>query len=424
MKNSILRPLTSMLGSAAALALLSGCSGATAPGDSELGTSAQALRCYDYSGNPNNTDGDCAWRDWSRLTPNNDQNVAGMQQEFAPALCGSEHGFLAVTADTGGHYHILQFDAPGVAPSWASYGNRQFVAKPSCGQREDVVNSSGQTVGAFVIAGKSTDNKIYTSAGVMGAPGPGNQGAPSEPFAAISSDTYSGGGNPTLAGSTHDRTVSAMALVVVDSNQVIWGYSRQLPYLSHSWSARVQGPKLPTGWAAVGAPAMVQLGLNYGIVVHAHNAGSHRDAFFYTYFFAVQWPPAFSAAIPGSGPATWTQWAIPLQAGQTISDDPALTADSTNGLTLWWRSNSQILETAAPNLQPPGSTPPILPAIAVKPGNTISFGSAPAALAGYTFDEGMYVVVARDSTGSPAGTGYSWFITDTNSFTGGETPGP
>jgi hypothetical protein len=413
MQHFMLPSWSSILSGAAALALLSGCSGAGGGDAAAVGTSREALRCYDANtGNPS-SDGNCPWRDWSEVAPNNQPSL-DISQEFAPALCASGNaGFLAISVDTGGHYRTLQFNEASTAGAWGSYGQKTFVTKPTCGLREDVT-VSGQTRTGFVVAGKASDGKIYASAGTLAnVTVPQQNPTANDTFTAIGNDVYSTGGNPALAGGNPAvGTGNAVALVTMGTDlQTIYGYSRLLPYPSHGWSARVQGPKLPSGWTSVGAPAIVQFPITFAIVVHAHNATLRKEAFFYTYFVAASSPPSFSNAI-GSPGGTWAQLPLVLQAGQTINDDPSLTSDNTYGVTLWFRSNSQILQTASGSLPTVGSNP----AIAIKPIDGVSFGSAPSAWAGNTYEEGIYVAIARD--GSPTGTGHLQFITDTISTPG------
>lgn len=316
---------------------------------------------------------------------------------------------MAVTVDTGSHYRILQFADPATAGTWDAYGNKQFVSKPACAMRDNGVYRG--TAGAgFVIAGKASDGTIYTAAGTMAPVSyPQSNGGANEVFTAVGSDKYTTGGSPALGGGNEQvGTGSMIALVVMGTDsQTIYAYARPLPYLSHAWSSRVQGPKLPTGWSAVGAPAIVELPITFAIVVHAHNSQTNKEGFFYTYIAANTSPPVFSNAI-GSPSSSWAQLPLSLQAGQTVNDDPALTSDSTYGLTLWFRSGSQIVETAAATVPTLGTNPPL----AIKPADGVSFASAPAATAGVTFEEGQYVVLARRSPDS-TGASHLWFITDT-----------
>jgi hypothetical protein len=397
---------TFIMSSAAALALLSGCSSGGGRDAAAVGTSTEALRCYDSNTGQPNGDPNCPWRDWSQVVPNNQPSL-DISQEFAPALVASGNaGFLAISVDTGGHYRTLQFNEVSTAGSWGSYGQKTFASKPTAGLREDVT-VSGQTRTGFVVAGKGTDNKIYASAGTLANAGvPQQNPTANDTFTAVSNDVYATGGNPGLAGGNPVvGTGNAVALVTMGTDlQTIYGFTRLLPYTTHAWSARVQGPKLPTGWTSVGAPAIVELPVTFAIVVHAHNATLHKEAFYYTYLTANSTPPGFSNAI-GSPGGVWTQLPLQLQAGQTISDDPALTDDNTYGLTLWFRSNSQILQTASGSLPTLGSNP----AMPVKPADGVSFGGAPSAWAGVTYEEGIYVAIARDGSS----TGHTQFITDT-----------
>ena len=245
----------------------------------------------------------------------------------------------------------------------------------------DVSGTSG-----FVVAGKgSSDNKIYASPGIM-APAEEFQEnpTPAGPFTAVSNTAYSVGGAPALA-SGGFGTNSVVMVFMGDDNRTIYGHVRPIPYLQNSWTSRITGPQLPSGWTAVGAPAIARLPVTFQIVVHARNAfQQHR--LFETHFFGDG--QYFSNNI-GSPSPSWVQ----LPSMGTIDGDPALTYSDTHGLTVYFRRGTQIMQT--------GGFPLVSnPVLAVKPNEGIQFASSPAAIANWAFESqnGTHTVIARTTS--------------------------
>lgn len=340
----------------------------------ELGVQSSALRCHDGNGKPI-TDANCPWRYWDHLLPSSGVDIT---HGLAPAMCAGVSGFLTVSVDTGGRYRTLQWHAGGHAPSWSLYGNRTFSSKPACALRENVT----ATRAGFVLAGKATDNKIYTSAGTMAAATSSQQNVTAnEMWTSVSDEEYPAGGSPalgfTLGGFGGDGVVLTF---MGDDARTVYAHSRHVPYLSNDWSPIITGPVLPSGWTAVGAPAVHALPVTFRIMVHAQSGSTHR--LFETYFFLDDGDGYFSTAF-ASTPAVWTQ----RPSLGLIEDDPAITFAPGFGTTVYFRRGSEIRQTTE---SASFHTP-----LAVKPNEAVEFASAPAATAGVPFDQGTHVVVAR-----------------------------
>ena len=242
-------------------------------------------------------------------------------------------------------------------------------------------DASGQP--GFVVAGKATDNKIYASAGIM-SPGAATQLNPSAAtaFAAVSNTVYSTNGAPALASGGFGSN-SVVLTFMGDDNRTIYAHVRPFPYLTSSWTSRITGPQLPSGWTAIGAPSLARLPVTMQIVVHARNAfGS--DRLFTTHFYADG--QFFSNGI-GSPASSWTM----LPSMGTIDSDPALTFHDQHGLTVYFRRGTQMMQTG----EPLGSNP----VLAVKPNENIQFAGSPAALANWAFESqnGRHTMIARST---------------------------
>lgn len=363
-----------------AMVWLAGCGGEIR-GVDELGTASQALRCHDGAGNPVN-DANCPWKFLSRQTPSTPAN--DISHRRSPALCGGNN-FVTVSVDSNSQYRTLQWHWLS-ASSWMLYGaSKTFASRPACTQREeDVPGQSG-----FVIAGKSNDNKIYASAGLM-ALGTSPQQNPSwvTPFEAVSNTTYTNGG-PALATGGFDTP--AVVLVFMGDDRRIYAHTRKIPYLDNTWSSRITGPQLPTGWNPVGAPSIARLPITFQIVVHARNGT--QDRLFETHFF-VNSQHHFSSGI-GSPEASWTMLA---DMGR-IDDEPALTYHESHGSTVYFRrydpftQKSQIMQTSG---FPLGANP----VLAVKPNANINFDGSPAATASWAYESqnGLHTMIARTTS--------------------------
>jgi hypothetical protein len=377
------------------LALCGGCSGAGANDGEHVGSRSSDLRYVDpttgqVSSNPtypwcDEILGEC---DFNPAAP---AGGADITSTSAPAVCGGGTGGVAsspsrlvlfsVQSSTN-VYRVMEFNSSSYDPgeftaSWGSYGARAFVSKPACTLRESQPN--GQP--GFVVAGKSLDSsigkyRIYASAGNFSVPQPSGPVNPTaaEAFTAVGSDTYTNGGSPALATGTTSGAQGVALVAMGDDNRTVYGYFRVLFYQANSWSARITGPVLPSGWTAAGSPSIdfVTGSFNlFHIVVRATSSGISR--LFETYFNPHNGSPYFSNAA-GSPSPSWAQLSIT----DTISSDPSLTYSQNLGAeTLVYLSGTQLKQTSGLcNVQELGTKP-----ILALPTSGLSFSSAPASLA-------------------------------------------
>lgn len=358
--------------------LLTAC-GEPGPDDEILGELSSALSC---PGNPNN--GDCPWKTVHLLEPNPASN--DIVHEQAPTLCGGEgNGFFAISVQASTHrYRTLQWNLATTSPSWGSFGTKAFASKAGCSFREDG-DSNGNP--GFVIAGKATDGKIYAAPGTL-APGAVPQGTPvaNAPFAQVGTHTYNSSATSPAGAPTLATGGNKMVMVLLGNDaRTIYAHVRAIPYVSasSSWSGRITGPVLPSGWTALGPPAMVVHPVTFYIVVSARNGG--QDRLFATHFYG---PGQHFSSGTGSPPATWQQLA---QLGPISTGGPSLTY-SPLGTTYWYRLGGEIRETTAPV-----ATNPLLP---VAPSKGHIFASDPSASWGWGTDSqgGLYHVLARTTS--------------------------
>lgn len=350
----------------------------------EVGMVGAELRCHDGYGNPYN-DPNCPWKSLSRLTPFESNN--DISHRMSPAVCaGDESTLLTISVDPSNRYRTLQSHWFG-APQWGWYGSRTFVSKPACSLRE----SDAEGRAGFVVAGKSTDNRIYASAGIMQPGGlPQENPIPAGPFAPVSQTTYTTGGIPALVRGGHNDSV---VMVFMGDDRRVYAHQRAIPYLSNSWSQRITGPQLPAGWTPVGAPAIVQLPITQQIFVLARNGS--QDRLFETHFFV---PPEGSPRFSNFSGYPSAKFVMLPDLGR-IDSAPAVTASDAHGITIYFRrynpatQTSQIMQTGG---YPLGSNP-VLP---VRPLEGIDFTGSPAAVANWAFESqnGTHTVVARTTS--------------------------
>jgi hypothetical protein len=365
------------------LVLLGGCAGGATSHAEEVGKSSQALQCV---GDENN--GDCPWRYWSPLCPQNDCSN-DIIHTAAPALCYTPAGYLVVSVDTNAQYRVLQFTFSLMGPAWDVFDDTSaWLSKPACALRED--DAPGQP--GFLVAGKYLDNYIYVEPGTMAPFAYPQQNPVWDGWYDLVSGPYSTGGIPAMASQMDDSGNGATVVVYMgDDGRTIYGNAHVLPYTQNGWQSNVTGPVLPYRWAAVGAPAIASMGGGvFQIVVHAHNRRLSQDALFQTYFFADDNQNTFFSNQSGSPAISWTQLKESLAAGTfTIDDDPALTL-STLGPTVYFRSGQQIYQTTG---YPLGSNPVLALSTSMMGDNVVA--SAPAATGGHTLDQGTNVFIAR-----------------------------
>jgi hypothetical protein len=377
------------LAASASLSLgIAGCGampdGGNAAGDSQVGSTTSALRC---TGDP--TNGDCPWKGtWARLLPHNNVDVT---HNWAPTLIAGNPGWITFTVDSTNHYRMLQWHANGRGPQWDYFGPSTLTwnSRLAASLANDTLAQP-----TFVVAGKarSTDannNRILTSTGTMGVSGlnPGNP-IQTTAFTLLdtnASHTYVTGGLPALASRRDGSGGGSMVVTYFDDNgSTIYAHHRLLPYVSNTWTTRITGPALPPGWKVVYAPTIAYSAPVFHIVVHARNASTNQDALYETYF-NYSGGSAFFSDETGAAVQGWkNQVIVPPSVG--INDDPWITVSSALGITAYFRSGTQIKETA---YQGPINYLPVNPTAG------ISFASAPAGTGDYAFDMGTQVIVAR-----------------------------
>lgn len=352
-----------------AMLLLAGCGGEM--DEIDTATITQDLRCADGNGNPIN-DANCPWKYWAPLSPSND-----ITHTMSPATCAKTTA-LTISVDTLGRYRTLQWHSV-LASGWGNYGTKSFASNPTCALRED--SAPGQA--GFVLAGKGTDGKLYTSPGTMAPAGiPQSNPTPDAAWAAIDNTVYSTGGLPALA-SVPNRDTLVLTFMGTD-NRTIYAHTHSLPYTDPgtSWDDRITGPQLPSGWSVLGAPAVAALPMTVQIVVYAVSGSQER---LFTTHFDGQ---GFSGGVPGSS-ASWQM----LASVGNIDSAPSLTYSSQHGATVYFRRNNQIMQTSG---YPLGSNP----VHAVKPNEGLSFAGAPAGNYGWQYESqgGAHLVVARTTS--------------------------
>jgi hypothetical protein len=368
----------------------------------ELGTAEQALRCS--NGGVASNDPNCPWRTpWHQLLPDNNIDIS---HRMAPALCANPTGgWLTVSVDATSKYNVLQWHSLGLksrSPSWSVYGStRTWNSKPACANRENINRpQDGQEVGGFVIAGKlkssdpNTNNKLFASPGFLS---PASSMAENPTFQSgfaivdpqVPPRSYSTGGLPGMSSAVDEAGAGSVVLAFMgDDLRTIHAHVHNLPYTNFaSWGTRLNGPVLPTGWTAVGAPSVTRMPATFQIMVHAHNNATGGDRLYETHFFSggSGGVAHFSNEI-GSPFPTWT---LRLNSG-TIADDPWITYHPEIGTTAYFRRGTQIMQTG----QPFGTRP----VLAVRPDTGIVFASAPAATGGVSFDQGTHIVTARSTS--------------------------
>ena len=355
--------------------------------DSQVSGSSSALRC---TADP--TSGDCPWKGtWARLLPHNNIDVT---HNWAPTLIAGNPGWITFTVDSTNHYRMLQWHANGRGPQWDFFGpsNLTWNSRLAASLANDTLAQP-----TFVVAGKArssdaNNNRIMVSTGTMGASGQ-NPANPTQTTAFTlldtnSAHTYATNGLPALAASHDGSGGGSMVVTYFDDNgTTIYAHHRQLPYATHSWTGRLTGPGLPSGWKVVYAPTIAYSFPVFHIVVHARNNTLNQDALYETYFY-FDGTNAFFSNETGSPVQGWkNQVVVPPSVG--INDDPWITVSSALGITAYFRSGTQIKETA---YQSPINYLP------VNPSAGISFASAPAGTGDYAFDMGTQVIVARTTS--------------------------
>jgi hypothetical protein len=363
--------------------LLAGC-GELGPNDTPTKVET-ALEFIDNNGNVS-SDGSWVWADpfngpdsWTPAVPQG--GGADITHTSSPAVCGAiaQPGLVSerlaiISVDSASHYRTIELYAPGApefSTSWGNYGTKTFASKPACVMRENESGQNNPDAPGFVLAGRGSatgDHYLYASRGIFTALGTFTPPVPLEAWARVDSNNkYDVNGSPSVATDGVNAVGSNLVMVVMgDDNRTIYAYVRSLPYTSHSWSARITGPLLPTGTTAVSAPSIDFIqGFVYifHIVVRATTNGQTK--LYETYFVAdgsglgghfsdiKVHPPGFWAALPVTGP---------ISGDPVISYSPnlALYQQTMNAETLFFTSGTQIKQTSGFASSTPLGTLPVL----------------------------------------------------------------
>jgi hypothetical protein len=182
---------------------------------------------------------------------------------------------------------------------------------------------------------------------------------------------------------------SALIVFMGTDNRTIYAHARDIPYLSSSWSARIAGPTLPTGWTVTGTPTVAFAGLTFHIVVRAKNGNSTR--LYMTHFYAAGAAGSeYFSNVYASPALSWT--ALPSLGA--IDSDPSLTFHVDHGFTIYFLRGTQIMQTSAASTPLNFGQSPIM---AVYPARGVAFTEAPAAVGYWGFESqgGRHTVIGR-----------------------------
>jgi hypothetical protein len=319
-----------------------------------------------------------------------------------PTICTNfQGGWVVASRDDKQRYRTLYGFGPiaQYMTNWAIHSAntqspRLFSTRPACAMREN--DSNGRP--RFVLAGKSTDNKLYVSTGTLPQASENLDPAfVSADWGAVSSRTYGSGqqdpgpASPVLA--SHPSSNGGMLLAFI-SGSTVYAHHHALPYAGSSWRARVAAPPLPNNAIPVGTPAVTfvegwaQL---FHVVVRAQVGSQFK--LYETYFGRTANGPNFCGILCGSMAPSWTE--LPISG--TISSSPALEYSPQLGAeTIYFRRNDDMVQTSGfATAQQLGT----LPLVDVYP-TAIKFTGAPAAIAGFQFEMGSHLVVSTFSDGN------------------------
>ncbi|HTV22562.1 MAG TPA: hypothetical protein VMG12_27930 [Polyangiaceae bacterium] len=303
---------------AAATALLAGAAGCS--GAEPVEADEFATRTGDLAADQ--------WKNWSAGL------FADTDLMSDPALCnvGNSLAFFLVAQNTDSLYYLRSFGRfPN--PSWKRFGARiLFDSAPTCTSQTLLPSTDDK----FILAGRSTDGKIYALEGVQPAvTGP----TPANPdwtggWMPVSNTVYAGNdGKPALS-SDGSRIVLAF-----EKNRTVGGstisnvlvHTQTLPYASNKWNATpIMSPDIPV--RVSGIPAITYMSGTTNEFVIMVRGSSSSGPLYWIYF---------------NGTTFEGSWAnVPI--GE-VSSDPSLEYHHAQGaLTLYFRRRNEIMQTSVP----------------------------------------------------------------------------
>jgi hypothetical protein len=259
------------------------------------------------------------WEAWRRTTAT--ANITN-----SPAICSNRKGFFVTVqhASPDSRFYVKTWFFV-ENPEWKQFGTRQFASPPTCAMQYPYPSNDPK----LLLAGKSTDNRIYVVEGEL--PEADSQVAPNPdwtgPWTQVSAATYTGStsGRPALASSG-----SRVVLTYVNVNR-LYAFHRALPF-AHSWTGPVAAPAFPTDVSSTGIPAITYMaGSTNKFVIMVQGRVGATGGLYWIYFNGT--------AFQGS----WARAFVPL----AVESDPALEYDPEWGaLTVYFQSGNAILQTS------------------------------------------------------------------------------
>jgi hypothetical protein len=322
---------------------------------------------------------------------------------LSPGICGNtSNGFILLSVNNQGKYIDFQFNANTKGPKWDLWDSGvTFKSKPSCALVDQAGNSKF-TQPNFVAVGLGTDGHLHSAGGEYAVngypqanPSPINKIDTTRPVDEVidASTTYPAG--PGIASVLFTATSGITLVVAVDSNNVVWAYTKIAPFFYSKWSAPQRCGVLPTGWTAYGAPSLdnraPNFGTNFDIVFHLQNTSTHQDAL---------WAGSILTTVNGQVDSFQLAQVKGTLTGVTVNDAPALVWDpDINVETVFFRSGNQMLQTSGNPIDL--GDYPVVSAEPPAPNWPTSFNPTPnsPAVAWGSYDIGYYVIIARGSDG-------------------------
>lgn len=250
-----------------------------------------------------------------------------------PAFCSNKIGDILVTVrSTDDFTYYVRRAELSWNPSWKQVEDLTFASRPTCAMRYPYQSATNR----FFLAGKSSDNRIYTIEGIRPTSGSGPAPNPNwlGDWQQVNATQYTATDQYTEANGWPALSSNGNRLVLafLNGNRVS-AHSRSLQPGPWTWNQNpANSPVLPSGTNATGVPAITYMGGSTNqFVVMVRGVTSAGIRLFWIYFNGT--------AFVGN----WTQASI----SNTISSDPALEYDTDwDVLSLYFRSGTDIRYTS------------------------------------------------------------------------------
>jgi hypothetical protein len=296
-----------------------------------------------------------------------------------PALFSNTPGWTTAVRSSDKTFYVRRAGMT-LESGWIQFGTRQFESPPAATMQ----NPYPGTGELFVLAGRTSDNRLYTLEGRLPT-GPNDQPPPDPAWTEVwrrMKDVDNGSAaNPALAAGP-----GRIVLTFLKSN-LIYAHVRLLPYLTNSWSAdAAPSPSFPAGVTPKGVPAITYLGGNFNkYVVMVRCTTANGNKLYWIYF---------------NGTSFQGNWVQAFTEGVTIDSDPSIEWDfGYNALTIYVRSGNSIIHTSVTG--PGGVGIYSWNAIPQAPNSTLS--GAPRAAYGAGIEGVRAVIIRGYGPATPAG---------------------